>query len=89
MIFFALAIYPYAKVGNDLVQFSQSLQQTLPSNTIIVYRDFIPDNWYMRYFSPQTKWVRISSPDQFVTIRRQATAEGNSVWIENTARQYL
>ena len=54
---FAAYVYPRSRVAGDpLVAFAYRLANELPRNATVYYAAFSPDDWYLAYFAPKTKW---------------------------------
>ena len=86
---FVCAILPYSLVGSELVQFSRSLRDVLPAHSVVLYSEFVPDDWYMRYFSPQASWIRVHSLAEIRANYVAAKQRGGTVWAEATAAALL
>jgi hypothetical protein len=54
---FTFAIIPYSRVSaNQAVEFAFRLKPALANGAIVYFSDFNTDDWFARYFNPQTKW---------------------------------
>lgn len=78
-----LGIIPYSRASsNDVVAFAQDLR--LSPGSVVFFRAFNTDDWYARYFNPQSQWRAAGST---MTIDDELRA-GHAVWLETTAADY-
>jgi hypothetical protein len=85
---FLFLIYPssYAEKYPPLA-FAQQLNREWPAGTVIFYRDESSDVSLVRYFTPQTRWMRmhLKFMDDPNAEMRKVYAEGGTVWFETSA----
>jgi hypothetical protein len=60
---FAAYVYPRSHdSAAPVVEFAKKLNGQLPHSAVIYYRSFVPDDWYLRYFTPDTEWKPFNGP---------------------------
>lgn len=75
-----LGIIPYSRVSsNEVVAFALDLQ--LSPGSVVFFRAFSTDDWYARYFNPQSQW---RAAESMASIDQQLR-QGRTVWLETTA----
>lgn len=80
---FTLGILPYSRASsNDVVAFAQDLH--LRPGSVVFFRAFNTDDWYARYFNPQSEW----RPAKSLAAIDEELRNGHSVWLETTAADY-
>ncbi len=87
---FSQFIYPKTRVENNL-PLAAALEQgkNWPPGTAVIYSEFVPDLWTIRYFNPQVTWIGIDPPDpaQVATYSAQFERAGGSVYLDWTYLQ--
>jgi hypothetical protein len=69
------AIIPYSRItANEAIAFAFRLQPHFPKGSTVYFWNLNTDDWFARYFNPQTVWRQAASP--------AAIGEG---WLETTA----
>ncbi len=53
--------------------------------SVVFFRDFTVDNWFARYFNPQTQWKHAEVTSDIDADLRL----GNPVWLETTAADHF
>jgi hypothetical protein len=59
---------------------------------VVYYSDFIVDDWYIRYFNPQTTWKQLDPLDGAGNFAQEAERDidaGDEVWVDGTAAAVL
>jgi len=60
---FGAFIYPHSYASADpVLMLTRKIDRELPKNATIYYGAFSPDDWYLDYFAPGRKWVKIVKP---------------------------
>ena len=76
------AIIPYSRpAANAAIDFAMRLGADLERRAVVYYWDLNTDDWFARYFNPQTRWERATGTD---SIDASLNA-GGPVWLETTA----
>ena len=79
---FTFAIIPYSRVtANPALDFALRLNPVLQSGAVVYYYEFNSDDWFVRYFNPQTIWQQAVGPSQIDDDLRA----GKLVWLDTTA----
>ena len=61
-----------------------------PSGTVVYYGEYTVDDWFIRYFNPQTVWKPIEAqPSSFADSAAQDTEAGKQVWVDTTGAEAL
>lgn len=77
-----LGIIPYSRASsNDAVAFALGLNPALSRDSVVFFRDFSTDDWFARYFNPQSRWQPAATPGVVDAELRT----GRAVWLETTA----
>lgn len=75
---FGAFIYPHSHASADpVLVLAQKIDRELPPNAVIYYSAFSPDDWYLDYFAPGRKWIKLN--------RAQDVATRGPVCAETTA----
>jgi hypothetical protein len=54
---FAAYVYPRSHdSAAPVVEFAKRVNGQLPPGAVIYYHSFVPDDWYLQYFTPGTEW---------------------------------
>jgi hypothetical protein len=57
---FGAFIFPHSHVRADpVLELAKRIDRELPRNATIYYREFVPDDWYLRYFAPGRDWNQL------------------------------
>lgn len=90
----AFYIFPYSRPEyNQAMRFAHRMSHDWSDHTVVYYSDFIVDDWYIRYFNPQTTWKYID-PSRYDAATFSQDAEldlnsGRDVWLDSTAAETL
>ncbi|MBV9760961.1 MAG: glycosyltransferase family 39 protein [Acidobacteriaceae bacterium] len=58
---FGAYIYPHAHASADpVLTLARRMDGEMPKNATVYYAAFSPDDWYLDYFAPGRKWVRLA-----------------------------
>lgn len=58
---FGAFIYPHSHASADpVLVLAQKIDRELPKNATIYYAAFSPDDWYLAYFAPGRKWIKLN-----------------------------
>jgi hypothetical protein len=86
-------IFPYSRPDySQEMRFAHRMNLIWSDRTVVYYSDFIVDDWYIRYFNPQTTWKRInpqSSAKGFAQDAKLDLDAGREVWVDGTAASAL
>jgi hypothetical protein len=89
----AFYIFPYSRPDyNQAMRFAHRMKHIWSDRTVVYYSDFIVDDWYIRYFNPQTTWKQISplyGAGNFAQSAERDIDSGNDVWVDGTAAAVL
>jgi hypothetical protein len=89
----AFYIFPYSRPDyNQAMRFAHRMSHLWPDQTVVYYSDFIVDDWYIRYFNPQTSWKQIDPAGSAAGFSEDAEHElnfGHEVWLDSTAAESL
>ena len=81
-----LGIIPYSRASsNDIVAFAFSLNQALNPGSVVLFRNLSTDDWFARYFNPQSRWQHAGTAG---AIDAELHA-GRPVWLETTAVEHF
>jgi hypothetical protein len=59
---FGAFIYPHSHTSADpVLVLAEKIDRELPKNAVIYYSAFSPDDWYLDYFAPGRKWIKLTS----------------------------
>ena len=89
---FTFYIYPYSKIeANSSRKLAADAKGMWNDGTIVLYKDFTPDNWMMKYFNTQTTWSRIDVSNWANMARqlRDVLGKSRAVWVDTTVLEYL
>jgi hypothetical protein len=85
---FLFLIYPSSHAEKyPPLAFAQQLNREWPAGTVIFYMDESSDVSLVRYFTPQTRWMRmhLKFMDDPKAEMRKVYEEGGTVWFETSA----
>jgi hypothetical protein len=90
----ALYIFPYSRPDyNQALRFATRMRPLWSSGTVVYYyNEFTVDDWFIRYFNPQTTWKPIApqnSVTMFVDSAGRDVVSGHEVWVDMNAAQLL
>lgn len=89
----ALYIFPYSRPDyNQALRFATRMQPLWPRGTVVYYSNFSVDDWFIRYFNPQTVWVPMDARKGVGTFIARAADEvenGKQVWVDTSASEVL
>ncbi len=89
----ALYIYPYSRSDyNQSLRFAMRMRPLWSDRTIVYYRVFTVDDWFIRYFNPETTWKRLDPAESASAVVQAATHDtesGHDVWIDTTVAESL
>lgn len=86
---FAAYVYPRSHdSATPVVEFAKMINEKLPRNTIIYYASFVPDDWYLRYFTPHTEWGQFSGRGDILSPQPTKQIQSR-VCFETTALEQL
>jgi hypothetical protein len=87
----AFYIFPYSRPDyNQAVRFAHRMGQVWSGRTVVYYSDFIVDDWYIRYFNPQTTWKEVDPVNgDFERDADRELAAGHDVWVDGTTAVVL
>lgn len=89
----ALYIFPYSRPDyNQALRFATRMRPLWPSGTVIYYGEYTVDDWFIRYFNPQTVWKQMAALDGATTFAESAASDeqsGKEVWVDTTAAEAL
>jgi hypothetical protein len=89
----ALYIFPYSRPDyNQALKFATRMRPLWSDRTVVYYSNFTVDDWFIRYFNPQTTWKAIDPPNSvaaFVDSAGRDVENGREVWIDTTAAEAL
>lgn len=89
----ALYIYPYSHADyNQSLRFARRMQPMWSERTVVYYRVFTVNNWFIKYFNPETTWQGIAPQESAAAVADSAAREiesGKDVWLDGTADEFL
>jgi hypothetical protein len=89
----AFYIFPYSRPDyNQAMRFAHRMARVWSNHTVVYYGDFVVDDWYIRYFNPQTIWKQINPANgvkDFAEEAEQDLNSGHEVWLDSTAAATL
>jgi hypothetical protein len=89
----ALYIFPYSRPDyNQALRFAARMRPLWPSGTVVYYGEYTVDDWFIRYFNPQTVWKPMETRDlvsKFTDRAAQDVDAGKEVWVDTTAAKAL
>jgi hypothetical protein len=89
----ALYIFPYSRPDyNQSLKFAVGIRPLWSDRTVVYYRTFTVDDWFVRYFNPQTTWKAMDMGDGVAAFAASAgldAASGHEVWVDMTAAEVL
>jgi hypothetical protein len=88
----ALYIFPYSRPDyNQALRFAARMRPLWPAGTVVYYSDYTVDDWFIRYFNPQTIWKPMDRRNgvTFAESAARDAASGQEVWVDTTAAQTL
>ena len=57
---FGAFIFPHSHAGADpVLALAQKIDVQLPKNATVYYESFDPDDWYLAYFAPGRRWMKL------------------------------
>jgi hypothetical protein len=87
---FSQFIYPKTRVENNL-PLAAALEQrkNWPQGTAVIFGEFVPDLWTIRYFNPQVTWIAIDTPNpaQVAAYSARVERDGGRVYLDWTYLQ--
>jgi hypothetical protein len=93
LVNFAVVIFPLSKVENTVpVSFAERMHPRWPAGSVI-YQDAFGNtinDWYIRYFNPQTEWRPLSHGTIPISDAELASLylSGRTVWLDTTAADF-
>jgi len=85
----ALYIFPYSRPDyNQALRFATRMRPLWSDGTVVYYSDFTVDDWFIRYFNPQTTWKAMDPRDSVEAFAGRAARDvesGHEVWLDTTA----
>jgi hypothetical protein len=89
----ALYIFPYSRADyNQALRFATRMRPLWPSGTVVYYGEYTVDDWFIRYFNPQTVWKPMNPRDRAGNFAYSALNDleaGREVWVDTTAAETL
>jgi len=89
----ALYIFPYSRPDyNQALRFATRMRPLWSDQTVVYYSNFTVDDWFIRYFNPQTTWKAMEPPNNVAGLVDRAgrdVEDGREVWIDTTAAEVL
>jgi hypothetical protein len=89
----ALYIFPYSHSDfNQALRFATRMRPLWSDRTVVYYNEFTVDDWFIRYFNPQTTWKALNSQNGVATFAGSAALEvdgGREVWVDTSAAEVL
>jgi len=89
----ALCIYPYSRPDyNQSLRFATRMQPLWSDHTVVYYSTFTVDNWFIRYFNPETTWRPVDQENvatTFAESARRDVEDGHQVWLDASALETL
>ncbi len=83
----AFSVYPNAQTEASVpLSYALRIGRQWSANTVVCYKAYVADNWYIRYFNPRTTWKRLDG--DFRLPAREA-AQGRDVWLDTTAADLI
>ena len=81
-----LAMIPYSRAtSNDGVAFALGFPELDRPGSVVYFREFSVDDWFVRYFNRQSQWKHAASADVIDAELRQ----GSRVWLDTTSVEYF
>lgn len=78
---FGAFIFPHSHASADpVLALAQQIDRRLPKNATIYYEVFDPDDWYLAYFAPGRRWIKLPTAPHALTASTSAP-----VCLETTA----
>jgi len=72
---FGAFIYPHSHDSADpVLVLAQKIDRELPKSATVYYSAFSPDDWYLDYFAPGRKWVKLNGTPTTVPFCVDTTA---------------
>jgi hypothetical protein len=79
---FGAFMFPHSHAAADpVLALAQQIDRELPKSATIYYEAFAPDDWYLAYFAPGRRWLKLPSPGD----RTPTEAKNGLVCFETTA----
>jgi hypothetical protein len=89
----AFYIYPYSRPDyNQSLRFAMRMRPLWTDRTIVYYRVFTVDDWFIRYFNPETTWQALDPAQSPSALAKEAAHDaerGHDVWIDTTVTESL
>jgi len=86
----SLSIFPYSHVeANDPLSFALRMNRFWTNKTVIYYASFSPDDWFIRYFNPETEWKAARSRADLEEGARADAESGHDVWMNTSVIEEL
>lgn len=81
---FGAFMFPHSHASADpVLALAQQVNRELPPNATVYYQVFDPDDWYLEYFAPGRRWVKL--PGDPRAVSRLTGTTGAPVCMETTA----
>lgn len=73
---FGVFVFPHSHVSADpVLALAKTLDREMPKDATVYYSVLSPDDWYLEYFAPGRRWVRLPiKPRQAGTVCLETTA---------------
>jgi hypothetical protein len=88
----ALYIFPYSRPDyNQALRFAARMRPLWPAGTVVYYSEYTVDDWFIRYFNPQTVWKPMESRSgaTFAECAARDVESGQDVWVDTSAAEAL
>jgi hypothetical protein len=86
---FAAYVYPRSHdSATPVVAFAKMMNAQLPRGTVIYYTSFVPDDWYLQYFTPRTEWRHLNASEP-ILVPQSTSPLHPRVCFETTALELL
>jgi len=88
----AFYIFPYSRPDyNQALRFAARMRPLWRAGTVVYYSEYTVDDWFIRYFNPQTIWKPMDTRSglAFAESAAHDVASGQEVWVDTTAAQAL
>ena len=63
LVLWNLSVFMFPHMHDEaspVVAFAKRLQEQVPGNATVYYKDFTPDDWYLAYFAPGRNWIKLT-----------------------------
>lgn len=83
---FGAFIYPHSHASADpVLSLAQQIDRELPKNATIYYKALDPDDWYLEYFAPGRKWLKLPGGATAISLSNGTALSSGPVCLETTA----